>query len=288
MTTTKKDKLHESQAKQIQTIAHYQATDTQTVPEQLSPSLCAEHDATWYRASLWSVEVSFPSWVPSQLLVHSQFTCWGMGWGAAVLSNNKNIPALSALFPAQIQNISCHEENWLYSSQNQTELVEVCFQYYLLFSYKTITHWCVTDWNFEKMDRKFKIHWDYSAVVTTFMYKSWFLLTNHLIGWTMHLSYYSVEGVMQLITMGWIWTTWSRVQFTDTFSIKKKALECLPGLLLGSIVWRKKNACKGGTQVSCIKILGKLDWWKQTWTLERTDGLVGSNWESLLGQPHTD
>lgn len=37
MTATKKDKPHERQARQIQTIAHHQATDTQTVPEQLSP-----------------------------------------------------------------------------------------------------------------------------------------------------------------------------------------------------------------------------------------------------------
>ena len=80
----------------------------------LPPALYAEHDVIWYGISLWSVGVSSPSCVPSQLLVHPQPTHW---WGGvrsrkgldsvqALLSNKENIPVLSTLFPAQIQNIA--------------------------------------------------------------------------------------------------------------------------------------------------------------------------------------
>jgi len=71
-----------------------------------SPSFYAEHDAIRYGMSLWSVGVSCPCRVPSQLLVHPQPARW---WGGvrsrksldsvqALLSSNKNIPVLSTLF----------------------------------------------------------------------------------------------------------------------------------------------------------------------------------------------
>ena len=58
-------------------IAHHLPTDAQPVPEQrpprpASPSLCTEHDVTWYGMSLWPVWVSCPGCAPSQLLVHLQ------------------------------------------------------------------------------------------------------------------------------------------------------------------------------------------------------------------------
>lgn len=67
-------------------------------------ALCAEHDALWSGRSPGLVEVSCPSSVPSQLLVHSQCTCW---WNVVksrnsldsvqvLLSSNENIPLLLA------------------------------------------------------------------------------------------------------------------------------------------------------------------------------------------------
>jgi len=61
--------------------AHHQLTDAQPVsqqqpPGQLSPGLYADHDIIWPGLSLWSVGVSCPTWVPSQLLVHPQPPRW--------------------------------------------------------------------------------------------------------------------------------------------------------------------------------------------------------------------
>jgi len=94
-----------------------QKTNTVTLktPSFLLPQFyIAEHDVIRYGISLWSARVSCPSCVPSQVLVHPQPTRW---WGGArsrrdlgsvqaLLSNNENIPVLSALLSAQIQNIA--------------------------------------------------------------------------------------------------------------------------------------------------------------------------------------
>ena len=63
------------------TIAHHQMTDAQPVLEQqppasFPPSLCTAHDIMWYGISLWSVGVSLPGCVPSQLLEHPQPPRW--------------------------------------------------------------------------------------------------------------------------------------------------------------------------------------------------------------------
>lgn len=54
-------------------IAHQQPANVRIFPEwqlpsQPSPSLCGEHDAIWSR--IWSVGVSCPRRIPSQLLLH--------------------------------------------------------------------------------------------------------------------------------------------------------------------------------------------------------------------------
>ena len=72
-------KNQEKQAMQMQTIAHHQLTNAQPVPEQwplasLPPSFIAKHDIIWSGISLWSVGVSCPSCVPSQLFLHIQPT----------------------------------------------------------------------------------------------------------------------------------------------------------------------------------------------------------------------
>ena len=45
----------------------------------LPPALYAEHDVIWYGVSLWSVGVSCPGCVPSQLLVHPSLLAGGVG-----------------------------------------------------------------------------------------------------------------------------------------------------------------------------------------------------------------
>ena len=49
-----------------------------SLPSFFFPQLYAEHDVIWYGISLWSVGVSCPSSVPSQLLVPPQPARW---WG---------------------------------------------------------------------------------------------------------------------------------------------------------------------------------------------------------------
>lgn len=44
----------------------------------LLSDLYAEHDTTEHDLSLWSVGISLPGYVPSQLLVQPQSPCW---WG---------------------------------------------------------------------------------------------------------------------------------------------------------------------------------------------------------------
>jgi len=43
------------------------------------PAFVAEHDIVWYGISLWSVGISCPGCVLSQLLVHPQTTHWWSG-----------------------------------------------------------------------------------------------------------------------------------------------------------------------------------------------------------------
>lgn len=72
------------QVMQKKTIAHYPSAIAQTVPKQrqlpptytLSALLLRMTDIIQYGTSLWPVGVSYPSYVPSQLLVHPQPPRW--------------------------------------------------------------------------------------------------------------------------------------------------------------------------------------------------------------------
>jgi len=56
-----------------------QNTITPNIPPSFFPQhFIAEHKVMWHGISFWSVRVSGPGCVPSQLLVPPQATCW---WG---------------------------------------------------------------------------------------------------------------------------------------------------------------------------------------------------------------
>ena len=81
----KKAEKQNKQCKGYYSTPPHQQTDTQLDCEQWLSSqrplplvFMAECDVIWNEISLWSVEVSCPSCVPSQLLVHPQPTRW---WG---------------------------------------------------------------------------------------------------------------------------------------------------------------------------------------------------------------
>jgi len=64
-------------------IAHHPPTKALTVPEQqLSPwptslrLMFFSYDVKWYGISIWSIQISCPGSVPSQLLVPPQPSCW--------------------------------------------------------------------------------------------------------------------------------------------------------------------------------------------------------------------
>ena len=99
----------------------------------LPPALHAEHDIIWCGISLWSVGVSCPSHIPSQLLVGPQPTHW---WGRvkvektlALCKHCSAITNTSLYYQHCYQHksktqphTSCYEANQLYPSQNQQEL----------------------------------------------------------------------------------------------------------------------------------------------------------------------
>ena len=92
--------------------------DSEHPPFLLPPALYAEHVVIRCGIPLWSHGVSCPGCVPSRLLVAPQPSlCWGrvrsrkgLDAGQALLSNNKNIPVLSGLFSAQIQNTASYQK----------------------------------------------------------------------------------------------------------------------------------------------------------------------------------
>jgi len=66
---------------QMKTVAHHQPMPSHfpssAPPRQPPPQLCiAQHEVIWYGIRLWSITVSCPSCVPSQLLLHPQPTRW--------------------------------------------------------------------------------------------------------------------------------------------------------------------------------------------------------------------
>jgi len=63
---------------QLLTAADWYPASPQAVaiPETTHPSLYVQHDVIWCGISLWSVWVSCPGCIPSQLLAHLQPPCW--------------------------------------------------------------------------------------------------------------------------------------------------------------------------------------------------------------------
>lgn len=47
-----------------------------TIPQPVFPSVIIQHDATWSGIALWSLGISCPSCVPSQVFLHPQPTRW--------------------------------------------------------------------------------------------------------------------------------------------------------------------------------------------------------------------
>lgn len=82
-----------------------------------------------YLCSLWR-EFLCPSCVPSRVPVHLQSPHWwgevisrkGLGSMQALLSNNKNTPALSAQSPARTQNITTYYFLWRKLTISQPKL----------------------------------------------------------------------------------------------------------------------------------------------------------------------
>jgi len=79
----------------------------------------AEYDVIWNEIAFWSAEVSCPSCVPFQLLVHPQPTRWqGSTTGKAFMMCKhcsaiaKNPGVLSVLFRSQIQTIAPYRLLW--------------------------------------------------------------------------------------------------------------------------------------------------------------------------------